>query len=83
MKTLLSDKVYEILKWVTIIVIPALGEAYARLASIWGLPAGQLVAETALVITFLLGALLGISTAQYNKAVNADLAEIKKDIEEK
>ena len=82
MKTLLSDKAYEVLKWVTVIAIPALGEAYTRLANVWGLPFGTQIAETALVITFILGALLGISTIQYNKKVSADIEEIRKDLEE-
>lgn len=80
MKTLLNDKVYEIVKWLAIVVIPALGEAYTRLSTVWNLPYGQQINETALIITFILGAVLGISTLQYNKAVNADLAQIKADI---
>lgn len=78
MKTLLPDKVYEVLKWIAVIVIPALGEAYTRLANVWNLPYGTQIAETALIVTFILGALLGISTIQYNKAQ----AEIKADIKD-
>lgn len=63
----LSNKVYDILKWVTMIVIPALATAYVGLASIWGWPYADEVAKTAAVVCTLLGALLGISTAQYNK----------------
>ena len=63
----LSDKVYDILKWVVLIVIPALTTAYVGLAAIWGFPFAEEVAKTSAVICTLLGALLGISTAQYNK----------------
>lgn len=63
----LSNKVYDILKWVTMIVIPALATAYVGLASIWGWPYADEVAKTAAVVCTLLGALLGISTAQYNR----------------
>lgn len=63
----ISDKLYDILKWVTMIVIPALATAYVGLASIWAWPYASEVAKTASVICTLLGALLGISTAQYNK----------------
>ena len=63
----LPDKVYDILKWVVMIVIPALATAYVGLAAIWGFPYADEVAKTAAVICTLLGALLGISTAQYNK----------------
>lgn len=63
----LPDKVYDILKWIVMIVIPALTTAYVGLASIWGWPYAEEVAKTSAVICTLLGALLGISTAQYNK----------------
>ena len=63
----LPDKLYDILKWITMIVLPALATAYVGLASIWGWPYADEVAKTTAVICTLLGALLGISTAQYNK----------------
>ena len=63
----LPDKIYDILKWVTMIVLPTLATAYVGLASIWGWPYADEVAKTTAVVCTLLGALLGISTAQYNK----------------
>lgn len=63
----LNSKVYDILKWITMIVLPALATAYVGLASIWGFHYADEVAKTTAVICTLLGALLGISTAQYNK----------------
>lgn len=63
----LNDKVYDILKWVTMVVIPALATAYVGLAGVWAWPFADEVAKTATVVCTLLGALLGISTAQYNK----------------
>ena len=63
----LPNSLYDILKWVTMIVLPALATAYVGLASIWGWPFADEVAKTTAVICTLLGALLGISTAQYNK----------------
>ena len=63
----LPDNVYDILKWITMIVIPALATAYVGLAAVWGWPYADQIAKTATVICTLLGALLGISTAQYNK----------------
>lgn len=63
----LSDGVYNILKWVTMIVIPALATAYVGLAAVWGWQYADEIAKTAAVICTLLGALLGISTAEYNK----------------
>ena len=69
---ILPDKVYDVLKWVTMVVIPALATAYVGLASIWGWPYASEVAKTASVVCTLLGALLGISTAQYNKQPPTD-----------
>lgn len=63
----LPDKLYDVLKWITMIVLPALATAYVGLAAIWGWPFADEVAKTTAVICTLLGALLGISTAQYNK----------------
>ena len=63
----LKNEVYDVLKWVVMIVIPALTTAYVGLAAIWGFPYADEVAKTSAVICTLLGALLGISTAQYNK----------------
>ena len=63
----LPDKWYDILKWITMIVIPACATAYVGLAAVWGWPFADQIAKTAAVVCTLLGALLGISTAQYNK----------------
>lgn len=65
----LKNGVYDVLKWIVIIVIPALSTAYVGLAAIWGWPYADQVAKTASVICVLLGALLGISTAEYRKQV--------------
>ena len=64
---MLSSFWYDTLKWVTMIVLPALATAYVGLASIWVWPYADEVAKTTAVVCTLLGALLGISTAQYNK----------------
>ena len=63
----LPDKVYDVLKWIVLICIPALATAYVALSAIWGWPFADEVAKTATAVCTLLGALLGISTAQYNK----------------
>ena len=63
----LSNSTYDVLKWIVMIVIPALTTAYVGLAAIWGFPYAEEIAKTSAVICTLLGALLGISTAQYNK----------------
>ena len=63
----LPNKVYDVLKWIVMICIPALTTAYVGLSAIWGFPYATEVAKTSAVICTLLGALLGISTAEYNK----------------
>ncbi len=63
----LSNKVYDVLKWITMVCLPALGTAYAALAAVWGWPYAGEVTKTVLAVCTLLGALLGISTAEYNK----------------
>ena len=63
----LPNTLYDILKWVTLIVIPALTTAYVSLATIWGWPYAAEIAKTSAVICTLLGSLLGISTAEYNR----------------
>ena len=65
---MLSNRAYDTLKWIAQIVLPALGALYFGLSSIWGLPYGEEVVGTIAVVDTFLGALLGISTAQYNKA---------------
>jgi hypothetical protein len=64
-----NNRVYDVLKYIAQIVLPALGALYFGLAKIWGLPYGtEIVGTIALIDTFL-GALLGISSVQYNKEI--------------
>jgi hypothetical protein len=64
---LMSNKTYDILKWVAQILLPALGALYFALAKIWGLPYSNEVVGTITAVDAFLGALLGISTIQYKK----------------
>ena len=63
----LPNRVYDVLKWIVMIVIPALTTAYGGLSAVWGWPYAGEIAKTSAVACTLLGALLGISTAEYNK----------------
>lgn len=63
----LNDKVYHALKWIVTIVLPAVSALYWGLSGIWGWLYAEQVVGTIAVITTFLGALLGISTAQYKK----------------
>lgn len=65
----MNNKVYDILKWVAQIVLPALGALYFALAQIWGLPYGEEIVGTITAIDCFLGAILGISNVQYKKKI--------------
>lgn len=69
---MLSNRVYDVLKWVVMVVIPACTTAYVGLATIWNFPCAEEVAKTSAVVCALLGALLGISTAEYNRSIPPD-----------
>ena len=66
----LPDKLYEVLKWLVCIVIPACCSFYAFLASRVGLPCGDLVVEIGAAVCALIGAILGISTAEFRRTNN-------------
>jgi hypothetical protein len=63
----MSNKIYDILKYIALIVMPALGTLYFALAGIWGLPYGEQVVGTITAMDTCLGALLGLSAYKYNK----------------
>ena len=63
----ISDTWYIILKWVCLICLPALTTAYVALSAIWGWPFADEIAKTSAAICTLIGALIGISTAEYYK----------------
>jgi len=63
----MSNKVYDVLKWVALILLPAVGTLYFALAKIWGFPYAAEIVGTITAVDAFLGALLGISTANYNK----------------
>lgn len=64
----MSNKVYDILKYIALIVLPAVATLYLTLSTIWGLPYGEAVAATITAIDTFLGALLGISSKRYADA---------------
>ena len=66
----LPNKVYDVLKYVAIVGLPAIGVLYAALAKIWGFPYGVEIVGTITAIDTFLGALLQISTYNYKKGDN-------------
>ena len=63
----MSNKLYDILKWVALIALDAVGLFYSTLATIWELPLGDQVLATCAALSVFIGALIGLSSAQYNK----------------
>lgn len=82
MKTLLSGKTYEVLKWLAILALPAVADFIKFLFPTWSIPYGDPIAETIRQVALLIGILIGISTVQYNKQVNTDIKEVIEDAEE-
>ena len=62
-----SNKVYDILKYISRYVLPGLGTLYFALSTIWGLPFGEQVVGTASALTIFMNTILGISTMSYKK----------------
>ena len=63
-----SNRIYDILKWLVLVAIPAVTTAYVGLAAVWRWPFSTEIAKTSAVICAFLGALLGISNLQYKAA---------------
>lgn len=70
--TILPDKVYNVLKWVCMILLPAIATLWFALGKIWGFPYLAEIEATIIAIDTFLGALIGISTLQYSKLEGAD-----------
>jgi imidazoleglycerol phosphate synthase glutamine amidotransferase subunit HisH len=63
----MNNKIYDILKWIAQIFLPALGTLYFALAGIWNFPYAEAIVGTITAFDTFLGIILGISTIQYNK----------------
>lgn len=63
----MSNKVYDVLKWLSLIALDAVGLFYKTISEIWGMPLGDEVLATCTALSVFIGALIGITSAQYNK----------------
>lgn len=61
----LNDKVYEVLKWLALVCLPAFEIAIPKLFEIWDIPYGNEIGATLQVVALLIGTLIGISTISY------------------
>lgn len=68
----ISNKWFDRLKWIAQILLPAIATLYFALAQIWDLPHSEQIVGTITAIDAFLGAILGISTAQYYKAMKGE-----------
>lgn len=63
----IPNRVYDVLKWICLIALPALAVLYFTLAKIWGLPYGAEITATINAIALFIGALIGVSQISINK----------------
>ena len=61
----MSNKTYDIMRWVSAVGLPALTALWLTLANIWGFPYAEAIGATLAAITTFLGAILGVSSIQY------------------
>ncbi len=63
----MSNKTYDILKWIALVVLPAVATLYFALSGIWGFPYGEQIVGTITAVDTFLGAILGISSINYER----------------
>lgn len=63
----MSNKVYDVLKWIVVIVLPAIATLYSALSGIWGFPFAEQIPATIAAVDTFLGVVLMISSVQYSK----------------
>ncbi len=68
----MSNKLYDVLKYIAMIVLPALAVLYSTLAGLWGLPYPKEISETIMAIDAFMGAVLMLSSANYKKALESE-----------
>lgn len=66
----MSNKVYDVLKWIALIVFPAVIALYSTLSGIWGWPYGDQITGTLAALEIFLGTVLQISNTKYKKTTN-------------
>ena len=65
----MSNKVYDSLKWIALVVFPAIATLFSAISMIWGIPYGEQITSTIIAIDTALGAILGVSSVKYLKKV--------------
>ena len=75
----LNGKVYDVLKWVAILLLPALGKLILGVFGTWGIPYGPQIADTLRDVQVFLGAILAIDSIRYKSAQNKAIEEGESD----
>ena len=68
----INDRLYDVLKWVAMLFLPALAVLVKSVFAIWNIPYGEEISTTIIAVDLFLGTILGISTIQYNKGLDND-----------
>lgn len=68
----MSNKVYDVLKWIAQYLLPALATLYFAIAQVWHLPYDEEIVGTITAVDAFLGVILGISTHNYNKTLTKE-----------
>ena len=66
----IPNKVYDFLKWFSLLFLPAFGVFYATIGVAWNLPYVEQVKTTASALGLFIGVCIGVSTLEYNKSKN-------------
>lgn len=60
-----DSRVYDVLKWLSLVALDAIGLFYEKMSTVWGLPYGDQIKDTCIALSILIGALIGVSGAKY------------------
>lgn len=79
-----NSKIYDVLKYLALVVLDALGFAYSELANVWSLPYGDEIMKTCTIVSIFIGTLIGVSSYKYNKMeVETDYTDDEEMLEER
>lgn len=67
-----NSKLYDVLKWVTTVALPACTAFYLALSSIWGWNYSEEIGASLTALTAFCAAILGISSIQYAKQMEKE-----------
>lgn len=79
---ILSDKTYNVLKWVGLIVLPAIATLVKAVFPVWDLPYADAIATTCTALGVFVGTLIGVSQANMKPELDADEEAVVEFVEE-